>query len=199
VDPNRIKVIHDPISEEFSHIPKKFNKEKPNILQLGTKENKNLIMLIRALKGISCNLQIIGTLSERQVAELKENEITYEANSELTDEEIRIKYSQCDIVSFVSTYEGFGMPIVEANAIGRVVVTSNILSMPEVGADAAHFVDPFDVESIRTGIIRVINDDHYRDKLIANGFVNRNRFDPRSIAKQYSEIYKALVDHRKMR
>ena len=57
-----------------------------------------------------------------------------------------------DILSFVSTYEGFGMPIVEANAIGRVVVTSNVLSMPEVAGNAAHLVDPFDVNSIREGI-----------------------------------------------
>jgi len=50
------------------------------------------------------------------------------------------------------------MPIIEANATGRPVITSNIGSMQEVAGEAACMVDPFDVQSIRTGILRVIED-----------------------------------------
>jgi glycosyltransferase involved in cell wall biosynthesis len=53
------------------------------------------------------------------------------------------EYNKSDILAFVSTSEGFGMPILEANAVGRVVVTSNITSMPEVANNAAHYVNPF--------------------------------------------------------
>ncbi|PZR04182.1 MAG: glycosyltransferase family 1 protein, partial [Flavobacterium psychrophilum] len=110
----------------------------------------------------------------------------------LTDEEILDKYKSADIVSFVSTYEGFGMPIVEANAIGRVVITSRILSMPEVAGNAAHLVDPYDVQSIRDGIIKVITDAQYRNALIANGYLNRQRFSAETIALQYAAIYHHL-------
>jgi glycosyltransferase involved in cell wall biosynthesis len=84
------------------------------------------------------------------------------------------------------------MPIVEANAVGRVVVTSNLLSMPEVAGGAAHLVDPFDVSSIRSGILKVIEDDSYREALITKGFANRKRFDTRQIAQEYAEIYRLL-------
>ena len=124
---------------------------------------------------------------------LKENQIDYNVSKNLTNEEVFEKYRNCDILSFVSTYEGFGMPIVEANAIGRVVVTSNLLSMPEVAGDAAHLVDPFDIGSIRQGIVKVIKDEHYRESLIRNGYQNRKRFDVNKIANQYVEIYQSLM------
>jgi glycosyltransferase involved in cell wall biosynthesis len=198
VDPQKIRVVNVPISDSFSYVPRNFNKVKPVILQIGTKENKNLLRLIKAIKGISCKLEIVGSISDEQKQELVHNGVIYEVSANLTEDEIISKYASCDLVSFVSTYEGFGMPIVEANAMGRVVVTSKILSMPEVGANAAHYVDPFDIDSIRAGIIRVIDDDEYRERLIANGFINRNRFDSKNIANQYLEIYKYLAGKAKL-
>ena len=124
--------------------------------------------------------------------ELERAGVNFSSSKNLSNEEIMDKYRSADILSLVSTYEGFGMPIVEANAVGRVAVTSNILSMPEVAGNAAHLVDPFDVAAIRQGILKVIEDDAYREKLISNGFVNRKRFDVKQIATQYTEIYRSL-------
>lgn len=192
IDPARIKVVYVPISSAFAPEPKTFNKSEPTILQIGTKPNKNVLRLVQALKGIPCRLEIIGEVDKQLEADLRSSGIQYRASKNLSNEEIVEKYRQCDILTFVSTYEGFGMPIVEANATGRVVVTSNLLSMPEVAGDAAHLVDPFDVAAIRDGILKVINDDAYRDKLISNGFLNRKRFDVEEIALQYAGIYKTL-------
>jgi glycosyltransferase involved in cell wall biosynthesis len=96
------------------------------------------------------------------------------------------------MVVFASTYEGFGLPIVEANATGRPVVTSNIFSMPEVAGDAGCFVDPFDASSIRAGIVRVVEDEAYRQGLIKKGFKNVKRFRADAIAHQYAELYNDL-------
>jgi glycosyltransferase involved in cell wall biosynthesis len=195
VDPARIKVVYVPISAAFRREPKVFNKHEPVILQIGTKPNKNVLRLVRALKGLSCRLEIIGELNDALHEELAASGIKYQASKNLTNEEILEKYRSADILSFVSTYEGFGMPIVEANAVGRVVVTSNLLSMPEVAGNAAHLVDPFDVNSIRGGILKVIHDDNYREKLILNGYENRKRFDVEEIARQYTQIYKFLSEN----
>jgi glycosyltransferase involved in cell wall biosynthesis len=85
------------------------------------------------------------------------------------------------------------MPIVEANATGRVVVTSNVASMPEIGANAAEFVDPFDVDSIKKGFLRVINDDLRRELLIKNGFENVKRFGQTKIANEYYDLYRTMA------
>jgi glycosyltransferase involved in cell wall biosynthesis len=61
--------------------------------------------------------------------------------------------------------------------------------MPEVAGDAACLVDPFDVESIRAGILRVLDDAPYRDELIRRGFENARRFRTEAIADQYAALY----------
>lgn len=193
IDANKIKVIYNPISPLFVSHPKVFNKEKPTILQIGTKHNKNILRLVQALNGISCRLEIIGEVDGLLLSELVNNKIDFVLSSELSSMEVVEKYKNADILAFVSTQEGFGLPIIEANAIGRVVITSNIFSMPEVAGDAAHFVDPFNVASIREGFVKVINDDLYRDGLISRGLLNCVRFDVSEIASQYEKVYKELA------
>jgi glycosyltransferase involved in cell wall biosynthesis len=185
----RVRVIPNYYDRSFHAVPKKFNEDCPRILQIGTKANKNVPRLIRALEGISCHLVIVGAESQALREYLKQFRISYTWLQNLTDEQLREQYALCDIVSFVSTIEGFGMPIVESQATGRVVITSNVSSMPEVGGDSAHYVNPFEVSSIRSGIIRLRDDRNYREKLIANGFNNLGRYDLKKITSLYMAFY----------
>lgn len=76
------------------------------ILHIGTRENKNLFRVIQALHNISCELRIIGELTEEQIAALRKYGINYIVKTHLTDNEIVKEYRECDIVSFPSIYEG---------------------------------------------------------------------------------------------
>jgi glycosyltransferase involved in cell wall biosynthesis len=188
-----IRVIPVAIDAIFQAVPKKFSKKNPIILQIGTGPNKNLIRLIEALEGIDCKLHIVGRLSEDQIATLKTHKIDYHNCYNLTQKEVLEQYVLCDILSFVSTREGFGMPIVEANAVERVVVTSNLSSMPEIAGNAACLVNPNETNSIRNGFLKVIQDDAYRQELIVNGRENKKRFNAAKIALDYLKIYKELT------
>jgi len=191
----KIRIVYVPVSENFIYQTKPFNEKKPVILQVGTlKHNKNLNRVVESLAGISCKLDIVGRLSDAQKALLSKFKIDYTNSFNLTNDEIIQKYKDCDMVVFASTYEGFGMPIVEANATGRPIVTSNICSMPEVAGDAACIVDPYDIGSIRAGILRVIQDGDYRQTLIENGCKNVERFKPQTIALQYLALYKEILN-----
>jgi len=187
--PDKILVIPVAINPLYQPYPKIFNKEKPIILHIGTGYNKNLLRLISALQGINCRLCIVGKLSKIHLAALKENNVDYTNEYDISDKQLLEKYRECDILSFISTSEGFGMPIIEANAIERVVVTGNISSMPEIAMNAAYLVDPYNVEDIRSGIKNIINDDLLREKLINNGKINKLRFDGDKIANMYFELY----------
>lgn len=193
ISPDKVKVIYNPISPSFRPLPKTFNKVEPVILQLGTKYNKNVFRLAEALAGIRCKLEIVGEVDHDLLRKLRAHNVKFESFRELTEEGIIERYKMADVVSFASTVEGFGLPIVEANAIGRVVVTSNCSSMPEIGGNAAHYIDPHQVESIRAGILKVINDDAYREDLIRKGLLNCKRFDLNVIASQYVEVYSSLL------
>lgn len=192
IDPDKIVVIHNSLPTFFKVNRKRFDKHKPLILQVGITLNKNVERLIMALKGIPCKLVILGRIQQGHRTLLRENRIDFEELIDLTSYEVVELYNRVDLLAFVSTLEGFGLPIIEANAVGRVVVTSNVSSMPEIAGDAAHLVDPFDVQSIRSGLLEVINNDSYRDKLISNGFENVKRFDVIKIANEYTRLYKML-------
>jgi glycosyltransferase involved in cell wall biosynthesis len=190
---HKIVVIPNPMPEHFHYSPRPFRKETPSILQIGTKFNKNVIRLIEALEGIPCRLEIIGELTDELIVELEKHHIKYVSSVNIDEQTLINKYKESDIVAFVSTHEGFGLPIIEANAIGRVVLTSNISSMPEIGGDAAYYVNPYDVASIRAGIQDLIENEEKRKQLLLNGRENIKRFEPNCIAEKYAVLYKQLL------
>jgi glycosyltransferase involved in cell wall biosynthesis len=189
----KILVIPNAINPSFQPSPKEFNAECPTILQIGTRPNKNVARLIDACRGLNLRLHIIGELTYEDQERLESSGVQYQNDVNVTDEEIMDAYQRCDAVSFCSLHEGFGMPILEAQWIERPVITSNLSSMPFVAGDAACFVDPLDVDSIRVGLRRVLEDQAYREELIEKGRLNRNRFCVKAIARQYIDIYEKIA------
>jgi len=189
-----IKVIHNPLSLPLQFKPKPFDSFKPKILHIGTKSNKNLFRLIEAVDGLPCKLIILGDGCAEIHTKLKRHKIDYIIRNGLSNAEMQVLYSQIDLLAFVSTYEGFGLPIIEAQAIGRPVLTSNLASMPEVAGEGAHFVDPYSIEDIRKGLNELISDAVLRNKLIEKGRENIKRFDPKKIAAQYQELYDQVAN-----
>ncbi len=192
VDEQKIQVLYIPVADLMEYSPKNFNTDKPTILQIGTKDNKNIIRLAESLKGITCKLSIVGELTNQQINTLKKNNIDYVNVVNISNKELKQKYEEADMLTFVSTYEGFGMPIVEAQIVGRPVITSNLLSMPEVAGDGAHLIDPYSVEDIKRGILKIIDDKAYRNILIEKGRENAIRFSVETITNQYVDLYQHI-------
>lgn len=192
MDPERIKVIPNCLPGEYTPHPKEFNENCPVILQVGTKQNKNIPNLVKALEGIHCKLIVLGVLEPEQHSLLKNAGIDFEVKCGLPYEEVKKLYASIDLLAFVSTYEGFGLPILEAQATGRPVITSNISSMPEVAGDAAVLVNPFDPDDIRTGIQKIISDKKLRESLVQKGLENVKKYHPKEIAERYAELYREI-------
>ncbi len=191
----KVIVIPNCYDPAFRYQPTPVRKQWPVILQIGTAPHKNGSNLLAAIEGIDCILVIVGSLSKAISDELRNRRITYQNHVNLSRDEIIQLYIDCDIVTFVSTYEGFGMPILEANAIGRPVITSNRSPMREVAAGAAHLVDPLDIAAIRQGIRQLIHDAPYRQALIEAGRKNAQRYTSVAIADQYAALYEKLRQH----
>ena len=193
--PDKVRVVPVAVSDKFKKCKKPFNKQRPRILHLGTYPNKNLPRLIEALDNVPCTLVVIGKIDASTMKLIEKHNIELENYFDLPHEEVIAQYRKSDMVSFASIYEGFGMPIIEANVVGRAVVTSNVASMPEVAGNAACLVDPFDVQSIRQGILKVIEDDQYRDQLVQSGYENAQRFRPEKIAQMYFDVYSEVSEN----
>jgi glycosyltransferase involved in cell wall biosynthesis len=192
--PEKLVVIPDPIPGGISFIPAPFKSAQPSILFVGTTINKNLLRTAEALEDIRCSLDIIGPLSPEQIEALSGFRIQYTAYSGLTDEEMAERYASADLVLFPSTFEGFGLPIVEGQQAGRPVITSDLSPMNETAGGAACLVNPFETSSIREAVLRVIGDADYRGQLVSEGFRNVARFSPETIARQYIECYRKLLN-----
>ena len=191
-NPDKIIVIPVAVSNIYQTSPTVFNKVKPRLLQIGTAPNKNIPRLIEAIKAIPCHLVIIGKINNALISQLEEYSISYENKFNLSLEDLYEEYKKCDILTFVSTFEGFGMPIIEANCVEKPVITGNMTSMPEIAGNAACIVDPYDISAIQKGIIKIIQDDDYRNQLIENGKLNKNRYSADTIADMYFELYQKV-------
>jgi glycosyltransferase involved in cell wall biosynthesis len=96
-------------------------------------------------------------------------------------------------LTYVSYFEGFGIPIVEAFYTETPVITSNVTSMPEVAGDAALFVDPFSPEDIAHALHQISTDVETRNRLIQKGKVRREKFHWKNTADQlWSSILKTV-------
>lgn len=192
--PSTIHVIPNPVDKDIKYIDKLFNTEQPIILCIGTKGNKNLENTIAALSGLSVQLRIIGKLSSSQQLLLDSSKIIHSTSWNISDLQMAQEFVNCDIVLFPSTYEGFGLPIIEGFQAGRVVITSNISPMNEVSGGAALLVDPYSIEFIREAVLSVIQDSALRENLIQKGFERVKAFQPDQIAKQYERVYDLILN-----
>jgi glycosyltransferase involved in cell wall biosynthesis len=87
-------------------------------------------------------------------------------------------YRAARVVAYVSVYEGFGLPVVEAMAAGTPVVGSAVTSVPEVAGDAAVLVDPTSADEIARGLLAAATDEPLRQRLIAAGHLRAAAYSP---------------------
>jgi len=163
--------------------------EKPYLLFVGRiEERKNIRRTVEAFEilksrhGIPHRLVLVGKpgygyerVRERIDGSACRTDIV--ETGYVSDEEKAGLLRDADIFIFPSLYEGFGLPVVEAQEAGVPVVTSDTSSLPEVAGDGAVFVDPADPESIAEGIWRILSDTAFRDDIIGRGRKNAERFD----------------------
>jgi glycosyltransferase involved in cell wall biosynthesis len=111
-----------------------------------------------------------------------------------SSEDLRALFSTAELLLFPSLAEGFGWPIIEAQACGCRVVTSNRAPMTEVGGDGAAFCDPRDPSAIAHRVREVLSESEpMRRERIRIGFANAARFSPEQNVQAYAGVYQRLL------
>jgi glycosyltransferase involved in cell wall biosynthesis len=190
---DKVVVVPNCVRAEFQPDPKPFNTECPVVLQVGTGWNKNVVGVARALIGLPCRFEIVGQLDNCQRAAIDATGVRYSELGWISDGDLLEAYHRCDLLIFASYYEGFGLPIIEAQAIGRPVVTSSLSSMPEVAGEGALFVDPGSTISIRGAVNSLLCDERLRTSLVEKGYQNVERFRSNVIAQKYVALYERIL------
>jgi glycosyltransferase involved in cell wall biosynthesis len=180
--------------------------EGPYALYVGTiQPRKNLVRLVEAFTRIAptvgWDLVLAGGAGW-----LSDDILAACAASAAADRIHRLGYVAADDLAalwagaqsflFPSLYEGFGLPILEAQRAGVPVMTAQGSSLPEVGGDAALYVDPTDVEAIAQAMLQLSQDEALRQRLIEAGHANVRRF---SWTKAAAETLAVLEEAAKSR
>lgn len=198
------KKLHD--KKLFDVIRKKYNLPNTFFLFTGNVNwNKNLINMTQACIEEEKDLVLVGgsfdssdNLDHPEMKSYKEFLKRYKNNSLVhtfgfvPNEDLVVIMNMATALLLPSFYEGFGLTILEAQACGTPVITSKTSSMPEVAGEAALFVDPYKVGSIR-GAIQYLSSSDIKDDLIEKGYENVKRFSWDKCAKETIDVYKKVI------
>jgi glycosyltransferase involved in cell wall biosynthesis len=190
-----VTVAHPAADERFSAQPREEDAEVlrrhalklPFVLVTGTLEpRKNLPRLIEAFAGLEEELRTGWTLvlagaagweTDATFASVAAHRGLVRTLGYVPDQDLPALYRLAEVFCYVSLYEGFGIPVLEAMQSGTAVLTSSLSSMPEVGGDAARYADPRDVSDIRRGLRELLADPQLRRASAAAGLQRARRFD----------------------
>lgn len=197
VPDDKLVVIGNAVAPVFVATHRPFNAQCPTVLQIGTSDNKNMERVIEAIAGLPVHLSIVGRVTERQQRLLSNRIVRYSVRTDLSTEEVAGCYAESDIVCFASLFEGYGMPIIEAQAVGRPVITSNMEPMSSVAGGAALVVDPTSVGELRTAIQELLTSESLRTELVSKGLRLSSTRSAKQIATLYRQLYQELHCQRK--
>lgn len=119
--------------------------------------------------------------------------ITRKDLPDLNADQMPLLYCAATTLFYPSLYEGFGLPIIESFACGTPVVTSNLSSMPEIGQEAAIYVNPEDVEDMTKKIRMLMEDRELRQRLAKRGLERAEGFSWEKCAEETVKLYKDLI------
>ena len=204
IDESKISVVHLGVDlERFDNINKERVITEQYIIYVGAREGyKNFSSLVKACANstlIKNKIKIIafggGKFTKKETCLIhdlgfKENEVIQIGGS---DEDLINLYSNALCFVYPSIYEGFGLPPLEAMASGCPVVSSNTSSMPEVVRDAGIYFDPLDIDSLRSAVEMLIDNESLREKLIQKGYKNADSFTWKKCANKTLSIYRDLL------
>ncbi|MAY63391.1 MAG: glycosyl transferase family 1 [Rhizobiales bacterium] len=192
-----------------SDVARRHGLARPYALFVGTPEpRKNLARLVAAYRSLAaehraaCMLVIVGgegwgDVDPAALAAGMEDDVR--VLGRVGDAELSALLAGARFLAMPSLYEGFGLPIIEANAFGVPVLTSSVASMPEAGGDAALYVDPLDAGSIARGLVEMIGDDVLRDRLAGKARANAARFRWRDFGEGMRTVFeRALAERRRV-
>jgi len=111
----------------------------------------------------------------------------------VVDDELPLWYNAATVLAYPSVYEGFGLPVLEAQACGTPVLTSNVSSLPEAAGDGALTVDPYDVEALAAGLHRLLADEPLRLQLRERGLAHARQFSWPRTAQETARVYRRAM------
>jgi glycosyltransferase involved in cell wall biosynthesis len=209
---NKIKTVHPGVVSVFNDVKNdavsidelkaRYDLDKPFFFSLGLMPRKNIKRLLEAYSKFKYKDDFLLVLAgpgshgpwfEEYKELIKEKEMSGNVRlyGPVPQDDLMVFYKTAFCFIFPSLYEGFGMPILEAMASGAPVISSNAAALPEVGADAAFYVDPYKTDEIASAMETMAEDTECREKFIQKGLQRASQFNWEKMAKDVLTTYQS--------
>lgn len=204
--PGRPNINRVSNKDEIDKVKKRYKIFGNYILHVGTIEpRKNIKRLVKAYKLLlrenkdfkDIKLVLIGKKGWLykeifdEIGELLNDKIIYLGYVEQKD--IPILYSGAEFFIYPSLYEGFGLPPLEAMTCGVPVIVSNSSSLPEVVGDAGLYINPYDIETIKEAMSKLLTNKNLKEQMINKGYSQIKKFDWENSVSKIMKIYNDIL------
>lgn len=211
IDPEKIDVIYQGCNPIFSQhvsvdkiaeVKRRYKLPEKYIVSVGTvQSHKNQLLAVRALRALPhyLKLVIIGKTNKKYKAEIKRfidenrliNRVIWPEN--VPNEDLPAIYAGAVMSSYISKYEGFGIPIVESLSVGVPVIASTGSCLEEAGGDGALYIDPNNVPSYVETARAILDKPLLRRDLIEKGLKHVKKFNPDDFAAAMMNTYHKAI------
>lgn len=210
IDPEKINVVYQGCDPRFyasaspekkQEVLAKYNLMPGYIFYVGTIEKrKNLLNVVKAIHHgrIHTPLVVVGrhtpyaSIVKKYIHDNHLETVTFLEN--VPNDDLPPLYQLSSLFIYPSTYEGFGIPILEALYSRTPVITTSWGCFPEAGGDFSAYIDPENIEQIADSIKKILDDTELRKKMIDEGYKHALKFNDKDIAENMMRIYCELVN-----
>lgn len=212
IDPQKVEIIHNGIGDQFKKradpdqidvVLKKYNIMQPYVLYTGGMEDrKNIKALLRSYRsfkqsyGRNYKLVVVGKIEHVfRAHEIKKYGLKADVifTDFIPDDDLVCIYAGAQFFLFLSLYEGFGMPPLEAMAQGVPVISLKSTSLPEILGEAPFYVENSSEESVVPAMIRMSEEDSLRQALSKKGQEQAKKYSWEDTARKTMEVYTKVI------
>lgn len=197
IDESKIRVIYNGVAEDYKQVEThRWDYLGDYIVFVGSRQPyKQFQFTVEAVKDTPYKLAIVGgNLSEAEVAFLEDTigKDKYIYAGFLSNEELNLLYNQAVCLAYPSAYEGFGIPVLEAQRAGCPVLAYNASSIPEVIGETPLLLNCLTIKEFHDKL-SLLKKDSVRKEIVSSGLANSQRFSWKKMGEEYVELYKELL------
>lgn len=197
IEPDKIRVIYNGVSEDYRQVDThRWDSLGEYVVFVGSRQPyKQFQFTVESIKETPYKLAIVGgKLNEAEIAFLDGvlGKDRYVYTGFLTNEELNELYNQAVCLAYPSAYEGFGIPVLEAQRAGCPVIAYNASSIPEVIGETPLLLNSLSVSEFHDKL-NLLKQEHIRKEVITAGLENSQRFSWKKMGDEYVELYRELL------
>jgi len=207
VNPEKIETVHQAIApiyfekKDSNNLREKYELPENFILSVGTIEHrKNQLTLLKAIHNEKMDTPVVfigePTIYASDLLKyISENNMDDKVKflTKVPEDDLAGIYRLAEVSVYISLFEGFGLPIIEAMASGCPVITSNISCLPETAGDAGLLCDPVDEKDVAGKLKELLANEETRKNLIKKGFEHAKQFHPEYYSKKLISLYSGII------